>query len=50
MNIYNYVNQSQLREVLKRPVMDTNKIEKIVLPILEKVKRGGDRALKKIGA
>ena len=48
MNIYNYVNQSQLREVLKRPVMDTNKVEKIVLPILEKVKRGGDRALKKL--
>ncbi len=48
MNVYNYVNQSQLREVLKRPVMDTNKIEKIVLPILEKVRRGGDRALKKL--
>ena len=48
MNIYNYVNQSQLREVLKRPVMDTNKIEKIVQPILEKVRRGGDRALKKL--
>ena len=48
MNIYHYVNQSQLREVLKRPVMDTDKIEKIVLPILEKVRRGGDRALKKL--
>ena len=41
MNIYHYVNQSQLREVLKRPVMDTNKIEKIVLPILEKVSGRG---------
>ena len=48
MNIYHYVNKSQLREVLKRPVMDTGKIEKIVLPILEKVRRGGDRALKKL--
>ena len=48
MNIYHYVNQSQLQEVLKRPVMDTVKIEKIVQPILEKVRRGGDRALKKL--
>ena len=48
MNIYHYVNKSQLREVLKRPVMDMGKIEKIVLPILEKVRRGGDRALKKL--
>ena len=48
MNIYHYVNKIQLREVLKRPVMDMGKIEKIVLPILEKVRRGGDRALKKL--
>ena len=48
MNIYHYVNKRQLREVLKRPVMDMGKIEKIVLPILEKVRRGGDRALKKL--
>ena len=48
MNIYHYLNQSQLREVLKRPVMDIVKIEKIVQPILDKVRRGGDRALKKL--
>tara|TARA_B100000575_G_C23118708_1_gene647070 strand:+ start:400 stop:1683 length:1284 start_codon:yes stop_codon:yes gene_type:complete len=48
MNIYHYLNQSQLREVLKRPIMDTVKIEKIVQPILDKVQRGGDRALKKL--
>ena len=48
MNIYHYLNQSQLREVLKRPIMDTVKVEKIVQPILDKVQRGGDRALKKL--
>ena len=48
MNIYHYLNQSQLREVLKRPVIDIVKIEKIVRPILDKVRRGGDRALKKL--
>ena len=48
MHIYHYLNQSQLQEVLKRPIMDTIKIEKIVQPILDKVRRGGDRALKKL--
>ena len=48
MHIYHYLNQSQLQEVLKRPIMDTFKIEKIVKPILDKVRRGGDRALKKL--
>ncbi len=48
MHIYHYLNQSQLQEVLKRPIMDTFKIEKIVQPILDKVRRGGDRALKKL--
>ena len=48
MHIYHYLNQSQLQEVLKRPIMDTSKIEKIVQPILDKVRRGGDRALKKL--
>jgi len=32
-------------EFLRRPVLDQQKIEKIVKPILDKVKRGGDQAL-----
>lgn len=31
--------------LLRRPVLDLRKIEKIVLPIMEKVKRNGDKAL-----
>ncbi|MFT5570603.1 MAG: histidinol dehydrogenase, partial [Cyclobacteriaceae bacterium] len=42
-----YVDQAQIISELKRPSYDYSKIEKIVSPILEKVKRGGDKALKK---
>ena len=48
MNVYQYTNRQQLQEVLRRPLLDHAKIEKIVIPILDKVKRGGDRALKKL--
>jgi histidinol dehydrogenase len=37
----------EVEKVLVRPSYDFAKIEKIVAPILEKVKRGGDKALKK---
>lgn len=33
------------KELLQRPVIDLRKIEKIVQPIMEKVKRNGDKAL-----
>lgn len=39
--------KSDLPVYLKRPIFDSSKIEKIVKPILEKVKRGGDKALYK---
>lgn len=39
--------KSDLPKYLKRPVFDSSKIEKIVKPILDKVKRGGDKALYK---
>jgi|TARA_B110000503_G_C7173569_1_gene425803 histidinol dehydrogenase len=48
VNVYQYTNRQQLQEVLRRPLLDHAKIEKIVIPILDKVKRGGDRALKKL--
>lgn len=39
--------KSDIEKYLKRPVFDSSKIEKIVKPILDKVKRGGDKALYK---
>ncbi len=42
-----YVDQSSIEQALQRPTFDSTKIEKIVLPILERVKRGGDKALRK---
>jgi histidinol dehydrogenase len=42
-----FTNASELKDALQRPSYDYSKIEKIVAPILEKVKRGGDKALKK---
>jgi len=42
-----FENEQQIQDVLKRPVFDYDKIEKIVKPIFTKVKRGGDKALRK---
>ena len=47
MKTYQYENEEQLKKALQRPSYNHDKIEKIVKPILEKVSRGGDKALKK---
>ncbi len=47
MKIYNNPAKDKLAEILQRPSYNHSKIEKIVTPILERVARGGDRALKK---
>lgn len=48
MKIYKNPSVTELETLLKRPVKDYAQIEKIVLPILERVQRGGDAALKKL--
>ncbi len=48
MKTYEYSGLEQIKPVLQRPSIDNTRIENIVKPILEKVKRGGDRALKKM--
>ena len=47
MQIYKYPDSSQWKEIIKRPSSDTALLEKIVKKILEKVKKQGDKALKK---
>lgn len=47
MKIHSFKHSEDLNEILKRPTLDFSKIEKIVQPILEKVKRGGDKSLRK---
>lgn len=47
MKTYQYSNREELRKILQRPSYNIDKIEKIVKPILEKVQRGGDKALRK---
>ena len=47
MKTYDRPKEKELREILTRPVKDTEQIEKIVMPILDKVRRGGDHALRK---
>ncbi len=46
--VYDNPGKKELKEILKRPTIDQTKINKIVKPILEKVQRGGDAALKKL--
>ena len=46
MKSYDSPKAIALKEILARPVKDTEQIEKIVKPILEKVRRGGDHALR----
>lgn len=45
--IYENPGKEALEQILQRPSYDYAKIEKIVKPVLQKVKRGGDKALKK---
>ncbi|MEM8895519.1 MAG: histidinol dehydrogenase, partial [Bacteroidota bacterium] len=47
MKLVEYPSRSDWSKLLERPSDDQTKIEKIVRPILDKVVRGGDRALKK---
>ncbi len=47
MRQYISPDQKDLAQILERPTRDQAQIEKIVKPILDKVKRGGDHALKK---
>jgi histidinol dehydrogenase len=47
MQISRYPQPDELEVILKRPVTDIKKIEKIVEPILKKVMRKGDKALRK---
>ena len=47
MKIYRNPGKKELKKILARPVKDHEQIEKIVKPILEKVRRGGDHALRK---
>jgi len=46
--VYLNPGQEKLKNILQRPSYDFSKIEKVVAPILDKVKRGGDKALKKL--
>lgn len=45
--IYISPDQEELTRILQRPSYDFSKIEKVVSPVLEKVQRGGDKALRK---
>lgn len=45
--IYENPGPEELVSILQRPSYDFSKIEKVVKPILSKVQRGGDKALKK---
>lgn len=48
ISLYENPSPEKLREILQRPSYNFSKIEKVVEPILEKVKRGGDKALRKL--
>lgn len=48
IKIYENPASDELAKILQRPSYDFSKIEKIVKPILDKVKRGGDKALRKL--
>lgn len=47
ITIYNNPDKVKIIEILKRPSYDLSKIDKVIKPVLEKVKRGGDKALRK---
>jgi histidinol dehydrogenase len=48
MKIHKNPKPAKLQSLLKRPVKDYAQIERIVLPILQRVQRGGDAALRKL--
>ncbi len=47
IKIYNNPDTEKLRGILQRPSYDLSRIDKVIKPVLEKVKRGGDKALRK---
>ena len=47
MKLIKYPEKETWTELVKRPVKDFKKIEEIVLPILKKVRKKGDKALRK---
>ncbi len=47
ITVYNNPDQDKLKEILQRPSYDLAKIDKVIKPVLQKVKRGGDKALRK---
>lgn len=47
MQVYKYPDKKDWPDLLKRPVIDSSSLEKSVKKILDKVKRNGDRAVKK---
>ncbi len=47
ITIHNNPDRERLTEILQRPSYDLTKIDKVIKPVLEKVKRGGDKALRK---
>jgi histidinol dehydrogenase len=48
IEIFSNPDDKELKKILQRPSYDFSKIEKVVTPILEKVQRSGDKALKKL--
>ena len=48
MQIIAYPNRAQWPQLLARPMQDSAKIEKVVAPILKKVKENGDAALREL--
>jgi histidinol dehydrogenase len=47
MKVYTYPDRKDWKEILLRPVFDSSLLEKKVQKILDKVKKGGDKAVKK---
>jgi len=47
MQIYNYPDSSNWKQIIQRPFMDTTLLEKSIRRIMEKVKDNGDKALRK---
>jgi histidinol dehydrogenase len=47
MIVYKYPDRKDWKEILLRPVFDSSTLEKKVQKILDKVKKGGDKAVKK---
>ncbi len=50
MIISEYPDKKQWEELLKRPVLDNSSLEEKIKPILDDVKKNGDRALIKYTA